>query len=145
MAVPAAAAPAPPRVHVHTSQQAVRWGDMDALGHVNNTLYFRYMEQARSEWIHERVEGGGEDPGQGTVLVQATCDFLAPLTYPSSLEVRMYLGEPGRSSCMTYYEIATSGRLCATGTAKIVWVDMATGKSSPIPARVAALARTATP
>jgi acyl-CoA thioester hydrolase len=139
---PTDAAPAEARrVHVHTSIQRVRWGDMDALGHVNNTLFFRYMEQARSEWIHERAEGGGEDPGQGTVLVYAECEFLAPLTYPATIEVRMYLGEPGRSSCITYYEIWTGERMCASGTAKIVWVDMATGKSSPLPARVAALAR----
>lgn len=135
-----APAPQPFRVHVHTSVQTIRWGDMDALGHVNNTLFFRYMEQARSEWIHERAEGGGEDPGQGTVLVYATCEFLAPLTYPATIEVRMFLGEPGRSSCMTYYEIWKGERLCANGTAKLVWVTLATGKSSPIPARIVALA-----
>lgn len=135
---------APPHayVHVHTSVQSVRWGDMDALGHVNNTLYFRYMEQARSEWIHERVEGGGEDPGQGTVLVHADCEFLAPITYPATVEVRMFVGPPGRSSCVTYYEIWTGERKHASGTAKIVWVEMATGRSSPIPARIAAIART---
>jgi acyl-CoA thioester hydrolase len=141
--VPGDTAAAPWRFHVHTSVQTVRWGDMDALGHVNNTLYFRYMEQARSEWIHERAEGGGEDPGQGTVLVHATCEFLAPLTYPATIEVRMYLGEPGRSSCVTYYDIWRDERLCARGTAKLVWVDMATGKSSPIPARIVSLARAA--
>ena len=40
-----------PRLLVHTSTQPIRWGDMDALGHVNNTVYFRYMEQARIEWL----------------------------------------------------------------------------------------------
>ena len=46
------------RVHVHTSRQPIRWGDMDALGHVNNTVYFRFMEQARIEWLYaHRGEG----------------------------------------------------------------------------------------
>lgn len=36
---------------VHTTLIPIRWGDMDAYGHVNNTVYFRYMEQARVEWI----------------------------------------------------------------------------------------------
>ena len=36
---------------VHTSLQSIRWGDMDAFGHVNNTIYFRYLEQARIEWL----------------------------------------------------------------------------------------------
>ena len=40
-----------PRVLVHTTTQVIRWGDMDAFGHVNNTVYFRYMEQARIEWL----------------------------------------------------------------------------------------------
>ena len=37
----------------------IRWGDMDALGHVNNTVYFRYMEQARIEWLHACARAGG--------------------------------------------------------------------------------------
>ena len=41
-----------PRLLVHTSRQAVRWADMDMLGHVNNTSYFRYFEQARIEWVY---------------------------------------------------------------------------------------------
>ena len=36
---------------VHTTRVAIRWADMDAQGHVNNTLYFRYMEQVRIEWL----------------------------------------------------------------------------------------------
>jgi len=40
-----------PRILVHTSLQPLRWADMDMLGHVNNVAYFRYMEQARIEWL----------------------------------------------------------------------------------------------
>ena len=40
-----------PRKLVHVERIAVRWGDMDAMGHVNNTVYFRYMEQARISWF----------------------------------------------------------------------------------------------
>jgi acyl-ACP thioesterase len=36
---------------IHITKMPIRWGDMDAYGHVNNTIYFRYMEQARVEWI----------------------------------------------------------------------------------------------
>ena len=36
-----------------TSRMPVRWGDMDAYGHVNNTVYFRYMEQVRVEWLEQ--------------------------------------------------------------------------------------------
>jgi len=127
------------KVLIYTSVQSVRWGDMDALGHVNNTLFFRYMEQARSEWLHEHVEGGGHDPGQGTVLVNASCEFLAPLLYPCTIEVRMFLGDLGRTSLVSYYEIWIGTTKYANGAAKIVWVDLAAGRATPVPERIARL------
>ena len=60
------------RVLVHTSLQPVRWGDMDMLGHVNDTVYFRYMEQARIEWVHALAQGPGYDDGQGLVIASAS-------------------------------------------------------------------------
>jgi acyl-CoA thioester hydrolase len=36
---------------VYSNQMPIRWGDQDAMGHVNNTVYFRYMEQTRIEWL----------------------------------------------------------------------------------------------
>ena len=52
----------------------IRWGDMDAMGHVNNTVYFRYMETVRIEWM--RAVGCNPDPqGQGPVIVNAFCNF----------------------------------------------------------------------
>jgi acyl-CoA thioester hydrolase len=128
-----------PRTHVHTSRQSIRWGDMDALGHVNNTVYFRYMEQARMEWLyaleHEGAGRGGYGE-TGPVIVNASCTFLAPLVYPGEVEVRMYLGNPGRSSIESYYEVRCEGRTYAEGSAKIVWVDVATGRSVPLPDKI---------
>ena len=37
----------------------IRWGDMDAFGHVNNTVYFRYMEQVRISWFEQIGLAGG--------------------------------------------------------------------------------------
>jgi len=39
---------------VHIERIPVRWGDMDAMGHVNNTVYFRFMEQTRISWFEKR-------------------------------------------------------------------------------------------
>lgn len=36
---------------LHTAHIPVRWGDMDSYGHVNNTLYFQYLEEARVAWF----------------------------------------------------------------------------------------------
>ena len=91
-----------PRLLVHTSHQTIRWGDMDALGHVNNTVYFRYMEQARIEWLYAQAKAGvGYDRGTGPVIVNASCTFREPLVFPGEVEVRMFLGNLGRSSDFT--------------------------------------------
>ena len=130
-----------PRLLVHTSRQAIRWSDMDMLGHVNNTSYFRYFEQARIEWTYGLQPAGQVYSGTGPVIVNASCTFLVPLVYPGDVEVRMYLGEPGRTSIGSYYELAMNGRTHAEGAAKIVWIDLASGRSVPLPERVAAPVR----
>ena len=127
------------RVLVHTSIQPVRWGDMDALGHVNNTVYFRYMEQARLEWLYALAqEGVGYLSGTGPVIVNASCTFMVPIVYPGDVEVRMYLAEAGRSSIGSHYELDCAGRRMAEGDAKIVWIDLASGRSVPLPDHVRA-------
>jgi len=128
-----------PRILVHTSLQPIRWGDMDALGHVNNTVYFRYMEQARIEWLYtQSALGGMYDEGTSSVIVNASGTFLEPLVYPRVVEVRMYLGDLGRTSVGSFYDILRDGRRVAEGAARIVWVDVKTGRSTPLPDRIAA-------
>jgi len=127
-----------PRHLVLTSCQPIRWGDMDALGHVNSTVYFRYMEQARMEWLHALQPDGQAYRETGPVIVNASCTFIEPLVYPGEVEVRMYLGELGRSSVGSFYDLALDGKKCAEGAAKIVWIDLATGRSVPLPDAVAA-------
>jgi acyl-CoA thioester hydrolase len=125
-----------PRVLVHTSRQAIRWGDMDLLGHVNNTVYFRYFEQARIEWLYKLSPPGEAFEGASPVVVNASCNFLVPLVYPGEVEVLMYLCEPGRTSIGSYYDLLMNGKKFADGAAKMVWFDRATGRSVPLPERV---------
>jgi len=127
-----------PRVLVHTSTQVIRWGDMDAFGHVNNTVYFRYMEQARIEWLYAQAKAVGHAGNDGPVIVNASCNFLLPLVYPGEVEVLMYLGPPGRTSIGSFYELFVAGKMYADGAAKIVWIDRASGRSIPLPERIAA-------
>jgi acyl-CoA thioester hydrolase len=132
------------RLLVHTSRQPIRWGDMDALGHVNNTVYFRYMEQARIEWLFALYPERSAYGGTGPVIVNASCTFLEPLVYPGEVEVRMYLGDAGRSSVGSSYDILRDGRTVAEGAAKIVWIDLATGRSAPLPEIIVAPLQAAT-
>lgn len=126
----------------HVTQMPIRWGDMDAMGHVNNTIYFRYVEQARIEWMQSLGVGTSQTADEGPVIVNASCTFIIPLTYPGTVEVRTFVGHPGRSSLPTHYEIRRVGEetLYAEGSAKIVWINPQTGKSIPLPERMRQLA-----
>ncbi|HZX32982.1 MAG TPA: thioesterase family protein [Rhodocyclaceae bacterium] len=124
---------------VHKTLIPIRWGDMDAYGHVNNTVYFRYMEQARVEWI-EALGVVVRPKGDAPVIINASCTFLVPMNYPGTVEVRTYIGQLGRSSVPTYVEMRLEGddTLYAEGAAKVVWMDTTTGKSVPLPDHVRA-------
>jgi acyl-CoA thioester hydrolase len=120
----------------------IRWGDMDMMGHVNNTLYFRYMEIVRLEWLYK--VGAVPDPtGEGPVIVNAFCNFIKQLEYPGDVLAKHYVANPGRSSIETYITLERSdapGEIYASGGAKTVWVDFPQQKSAPLPAWLRALA-----
>ncbi|MFC5511933.1 acyl-CoA thioesterase [Massilia jejuensis] len=132
------------KILVHTMRMAVRWGDMDAMGHVNNTVYFRYFETARIAWL-EQVGALPDPAATGPVLINTQCSFLKQLTYPAEIEVSSHVGPPGRSSFEMTHEIRVvgvdgqAGALHAEGMAKIVWVDFKAGKSVRLPDEVRAL------
>jgi len=113
----------------------IRWGDMDAMGHVNNTLYFRYLEIIRIEWLHSL--GGAPDPqGQGPVIVNAFCNFIRQLEYPGDILAKHYVANPGRTSFDTFITLERTdepGVLYATGGATTVWIDFPQQKSVPLP------------
>lgn len=123
---------------VHTMRMPIRWGDMDAMGHVNNTNYFRYIESARIAWL-EQVGGLPDARGEGPVIVNASMNFLKQLTYPGEIEVTTFVSPPGRSSVEVSHEIrlvngeGAAGELHAEGKAKVVWVDFRLGKSALLP------------
>ncbi len=122
-------------VLVHRTRMPIRWGDMDAMGHVNNTVYFRYLEQARIAWFE--AMGCPPDPaGVGPVIINAHCTFLKQLRYPGDIEVTTHVGDFGRSSFQTQHQIRrvdTPDIVAAEGGSKVVWVDQRIEKSQPLP------------
>lgn len=115
-----------------TSNFKGRWGDMDAFGHVNNAAYLTYCEQVRILWMTDNNMLKHGDP-IGPVMVTAGLTFLKPLVTPADIEVKLYAGDVGRSSFMTYHEIISEGVVYCTCSVKLVWVDYAAGKSVPLP------------
>lgn len=126
---------------LHTMQIPIRWGDMDAMGHVNNTLYFRYMEIARLEWM--AASGVPANPqGEGPVIANAFCNFIRQLTYPGDVLIHTFCGAVGRSSFDIYHELSLVGEpdtVYANGGATVVWVDFPRKQSVPIPDRLRAV------
>lgn len=123
----------PEKKLVHVERIAIRWGDMDAMGHVNNTVYFRFMEQARIGWFEGLVPRGEAWKGAGIVIANASCNFKRPLNYPGTVEVKVYVAAPGGSSVATFYELALDDELYADGAALVVFVDMVRQKPMRIP------------
>jgi acyl-CoA thioester hydrolase len=114
----------------------MRWGDMDALGHLNNTLYFRFCEEARVKWLEERGWGVRTDAGTGAILASTQCQFRAPVVYPCDVRVETYLKKVGNSSFTLTHRIARNDDVAQTvaeAEAVVVWCDYATGKSVSLP------------
>ena len=113
----------------------IRWGDMDAMGHVNNTIYFRYFEIVRIAWFD--LIGCAPDPaGEGPVIVNAACNFIRQLEDPGDIIARHYVANPGRTSFDTYLtleRVDQPGMIYTEGGAKTVWVDFPKQKSAPLP------------
>ena len=113
----------------------IRWGDMDAMGHVNNTIYFRYLEVVRIEWLRS-VGGVPDRQGEGAVIVNTFCNFIKQLEYPGDVLAKHYVADPGRSSFNTFITLERTdapGLICASGGAKTVWVDFPRQRSVPLP------------
>lgn len=123
------------KILVHEIALPIMWGDMDHLGHVNNTVYFKYMEQVRVTWI-EAVTGPLSEERDGAVVANAFFNFYRPLVFPGDVVVRLYVASPGRTSIDTYVTIERTdepGELYAAGGATMVWVSSEGGRPVPLP------------
>jgi len=113
----------------------IRWGDMDAMGHVNNTVYFRYLEIVRIEWM--RSIGCDPDPkGEGPVIINAFCNFHKQLEFPGEVLATLYVSDAGRSSFESWCTLSRTddpGTVYASGGATTVWVNFPLQKSAPMP------------
>lgn len=123
----------------------MRWADADSLQHLNNAVYFRYMEEGRISMFYQ-----GDVPQTarfGPVVVHCSCDFKKQITYPATIRVRHRLVRIGRSSLEHEVDLlvvdGTQLDLRAQGRSVLVWMDFQAEKSHPWPPEVlAALATT---
>jgi acyl-CoA thioester hydrolase len=114
----------------------VRYGDIDAQGHVNNVVYFGYMEQARAKYLERLGLWNGRDFGSlGIILAEERCRFLAPIQYGQAVEVGVRTVRLGTKSFEMGYAIreAHSGAELAEGTTIQVAYDYSSQASIPLP------------
>jgi acyl-CoA thioester hydrolase len=120
---------------VYEMRIPIRWGDMDAMGHLNNGSYFRYLESIRVDWMY--AIGCKPDPkGEGPVIVNAFCNFYKQLEYPGNVLVKMYVSDPGRTTFETWATMAREEEpevIFAAGGATTIWVDFPAQKAKTLP------------
>ncbi|MFQ3534375.1 MAG: thioesterase family protein [Aggregatilineales bacterium] len=115
---------------------SVAWGEMDAFGHVNNVVYFRYFESARIAYF-ERIQmlTYMQELGVGPIVASLQCRFRAPLTYPDTLSVgvRAHSLEADRfmmDYCIVSHKLA---KVAAEGSGSVVMYDYKALTKAPMP------------
>jgi acyl-CoA thioester hydrolase len=115
---------------------AVAWGDMDALNHVNNAVYFKYFESARLAFMEEidcwKLLG---KEGIAPVLASTSARYKIPLTYPDTIDVGARISEVGNDRFTQEYAIYshTHRRIASLGNALVVTVDSQSGRKTRLP------------
>ena len=120
---------------VFEARLPIRWGDMDAMGHVNNASYFRYLETVRIDWLWS-VGCKPAPDGEGPVIVNAFCNFYRQLEFPAEVLLKLYVSDPGRATFDTWgtmERLDQPGEICAAGGATMIWVDFPQQKAKTLP------------
>ena len=117
-----------PVIHI----QPVAWGDMDAFGHVNNVLYYRYMESARIRYMDE-LNIFQHDVY--TVVASNQCKYIRPVFYPDQLKIGARVEEMRNSALRMSYLLWSEQQqaIVALGEAVMVCVDKENMLKLPIP------------
>ena|SRR5687768_5625535 len=117
----------------------VLWSDLDAYGHVNNAVLFRYFEQARMEFLARCgfIESY-EKHKIGAILHSTSCRFRRPIFHPDTVEVGTRVTDVGEDRCSMQYLARSTAQndVVAEGTAIVVSYDYQSGVKTRIPAKV---------
>lgn len=124
-----------------TIDVVVAWGDMDAFGHVNNTVFFRWFETARIAFL-EAIDftAGGQTGGIGPILASTSCRFRRPVTFPDTVTVGVRTPDVEEDRFTHVYRVvsAGTGEVVAEGEGVVVSYDYREERKAPIPGPVRA-------
>jgi acyl-CoA thioester hydrolase len=114
----------------------VQWGDQDAFGHVNNTIFFRWFESARIAYMGRLGFSGGEGgQGIGPILAHIGCHFRRQVKFPDTVQIGTRVTRLGRSSMTVVHCIVSESEhaVVADGESTIVVFNYSTQRPSAIP------------
>ena len=124
-----------PREHVHVER--VRFGDLDAMRHLNNVVFLRYFETARIAFMRELLPAhdpsAPESDPSGLIFAQCHIDYRSPVRFDEELRVVTRIGEIRRSSFQIRFEMRVGDRLAAEGYGWLVGFDYVAQKAAPLP------------
>ena len=120
---------------------AVRWRDLDAFDHVNNSTFLTYLEEARIQWFAS-LEREWVTETMAPLLAAVQLNYRMPIGYPADVVVELFADRVGNTSVTIGHRIASEdGRtLYADGHVVMVWIDRASGRPIPLPAAVREMA-----
>ena len=117
-------------------RERVRFGDLDAMRHVNNAVFLRYFETARIAYlgslqVHNPV--AEVETGFGLIFAECHINYRSPVNFDEELDVALTVGDIRRSSFRLNFEMRVGDRLCAEGYGVMVGFDYAEGRATALP------------
>ena len=124
--------------YFHFRPITTRWADNDIYGHVNNVVYYSWFDSAVNAYM---IEDAGLDIHAGDIVgfvVESSCTYSSPVTYPERIEAGLRVGRIGRSSVRHEVGIfrECEEAAAANGYFIHVFVDRRTNKPVEIPAGI---------
>lgn len=121
----------------------VRWGDLDAFNHVNNTVFLRFIEEARIHFFAE-IDQDLMAAGDGPVVVNINCNFRREIRYPATVRVTLAAHQASAKRLVMEHTLTDADhpdRLYADAEATVLWVSGDTGGSVPLPENIVTAVR----
>lgn len=132
-AVPAASAT--PAAELIRVPMPVRWRDLDAFNHVNNSKYLSYLEEARLQWMLG-VPGQGMDDHVAPVVAAAQLNYRRPITWPAEVVIELFVERLGNTSLSVGHRIVDDedrSIVYCDGNVVMVWIDRDSGRAAALP------------
>jgi acyl-CoA thioester hydrolase len=117
----------------HRTPVQVRFRDTDAFGHVNNAVFFSYIELARIRYFLDVLQPGEPFDRLPLILARVELDFRSPIMFGEAVEVETRVDRIGRTSVGMSHRMTADGRLVGDAQSVLVTYDYEIARPMPVP------------